>query len=96
MYRAPPEQAKYIQEVKWQKTLWEEGHGLDFPEKEKGEGEEESLETIMGSRMNRRGSPPRSKASDQSERPLCSGVKNDMKQGGSPFLLVSFPPLRNV
>ncbi len=49
-YREPPEQAKYIQEIKWQKTLWEEGHGLDFPGGEHGEGEEEPLESIMDRR----------------------------------------------
>ncbi len=46
-YREPPEQTKYIQEVKWKRTLWEESHGFNFPEKGNGEGKEEALETIM-------------------------------------------------
>jgi hypothetical protein len=49
-YREPPEQAKYIQEVKWQKTLWEEGHGFNFPGKEQQEGGEEPLESTMDRR----------------------------------------------
>jgi hypothetical protein len=54
-YRETPEQAKYIQEIKWQKNLWEEGHGFDFPEKEHGEGEEEPLESTMDRRGEQEG-----------------------------------------
>ena len=44
-YREPPEHEKYLQEIKWQKALWEEGHGFIFPEVKSEE--EESLEASM-------------------------------------------------
>ena len=47
-YREPPEHAKYLQEIKWQKALWEEGHGFNFPEVKTDE--EESLEASMDRR----------------------------------------------
>ncbi len=49
-FRELPEQAKYIQVVKWQKTICEKGHGFNFPEKEHMEGKEESLEIDIGRR----------------------------------------------
>jgi hypothetical protein len=45
------------------------GAQIQIPEKEKGEREEDSLETIMNRRGNRRGSLPQRKVSDQNKRP---------------------------
>ncbi len=47
-HRDPSEQEKYVQEVKWIKTIWEEGHGFQFPEEENEE--EEDLEASLNRR----------------------------------------------